>query len=115
MKVRFICGCMSADLIEIDDVHVKNGVKWDRDGFIVCARHDWRRYGWMSVPYRATELLIPEMATWSALEYERYLIFGILPDNAKVEFKITNLTDRRDNRDPQEVGLQALKNLADSP
>jgi hypothetical protein len=68
---KMICGCK-----------LKKGkrITLDDHGFVVCPDHYMRRFGWRSVPYQATKVPpIPGAAAWSELQYERYILFGILP------------------------------------
>jgi hypothetical protein len=83
-----------------------DGIGHDNEGFIVCAFHRERRYGWRSVPYQATKMPVP-MAHWTPLEYERWLLFGDTP-RIQPDFHAVPAKDQRDNRDPEEVGMKIM-------
>lgn len=74
---------------------VEAGLEFDNDGFITCAMHKQRRYGWRSLPMLTLEAnpddpeSIPpvkpdyNLASYTPLELERYVVFGVdLPERA---------------------------------
>ena len=75
---------------------------FDLDGFLICLKHGQRRYGWRTVPYRG------KTASYSALEYEQYILFGKIPPSLRADLR-TKTPDRRDNRDPEEIGSAILR------
>jgi hypothetical protein len=80
MRLRFLCGCSSKLL----DVPVENRLKvvasfdaitFDKQGFIICAIHRERRYGWRA-PSPAAGKGIQFMTD---LEFQQKELFGIKP------------------------------------
>lgn len=67
----FMCGCRTGDNPSPSQIST------DDEGFVICATHRMRRYGWRSLPEKGSvggaEF---ELAGFSELERERYLIFG---------------------------------------
>lgn len=71
-------------------------VKLDEEGFVVCPKHGARRYGWLSVPYNATG---GNFGSYSPLEYEQHVLFGVDPVREMGEIKVA-VEDIRFNDDP---------------
>lgn len=61
----FMCGCRTGDNPSPSQIST------DPDGFVICAEHGTRRYGWRSLPFRRFDL-----ATYGPLVIEKHLIFG---------------------------------------
>ena len=70
---QMLCGCK---------LKPKRKISLDDHGFVVCPEHRMRRAGWRTVPYQATKMPMMGVGAWSELEWERYTLFGILPDVA---------------------------------
>lgn len=63
--MTFMCGCRTGD--NPSPSQIDN----DSEGFVICATHRARRYGWQSIPRGRWELL-----SHSALVIEKFLVFG---------------------------------------
>jgi len=98
LPLRMLCGCR---LEESDPFAL------DEDGFVVCPTHRQRRYGWRSVPYTATRAPMQGVGMWTELEYENFILFGVAPISKTTSVQ-SSVVDRRDNSDPEEVGLRLL-------
>lgn len=109
MKVDFICGCQTKEILSRENIKTMDMVTFDDEGFLVCAVHHQRRYGWRSIPnVRGTKLMDYFFKDWTALEIEAWQVFGeTAPVSKTVEINTTGLVDRRDNRDPQTLVASA--------
>ena len=100
-RVKFICGC--EDDIQQEDMGWWKDVGTDREGFLICCKHNARRQGWRSLPH-ARDF---DSAKFSPLQREQMIVFGKLPREKPMVFD--NATpDRRDNRDPEVLGREIL-------
>jgi hypothetical protein len=45
MKVTFICGCETKEIIARENIKTMDMVEFDTEGFLICAIHHQRRYG----------------------------------------------------------------------
>lgn len=87
LPVLMICGCML-------DENSEPGM--DEEGHILCPTHNVRRYGYRSRSRHHDH-------DWmSDIEYERFVLFGIEPQDRALTIK-SNTPDLRDNRDPQSL------------
>jgi hypothetical protein len=100
-RVKFICGC--EDDIAVEDLGWWKEVGTDRDGFLICVKHNSRRQGWRSLPH-AREF---DSAKFSPLERELREVFGQVPREKPMTFD-NSTPDRRDNRDPEVLGREIL-------
>lgn len=122
MKVDFICGCQTKEILARENVKTMDAVMFDDEEFLICAIHHQRRYGWRSIPnLPGTKLMDYRFKDWTALEIEAWLVFHEPPLERK-STEITNgLVDRRDNRDPQSLVTRVThlaigdRVLADTP
>jgi len=90
--MKFICGCMRLVGEDRHDV-------FDDEGFIVCALHLVRRYGWRSAMFGPRSY--PGLTN---LQVEKLELFGIEPlVHGGFDIKPSTLPDLRDNRDPELV------------
>jgi hypothetical protein len=101
---EFICGCRHE--VSIEEIGWWREISTDRDGFVVCVSHRVRRKNWKSLPNAAGR------ADWTLahvrpLDYERYLLFGEKLPVHQINFD-NSTPDRRDNRDPETIGLELL-------
>lgn len=85
-----------------------DSVVLDQEGFVICQVHRERRYGWRSVPYTAQAPQQALTAGMTALEHERWLVWGEVPRTRPWPSQ-SRTEDRRDNRDPQEIGAEILR------
>jgi hypothetical protein len=89
MKVRFLCGC-TQDVTDPEFHH-------DDGGMITCPDHGQKRYGWRSVGRdHSYDRLTP-------YEFERWALFGEIPQRPPDGDGLHTVEDRRDNRDPVAV------------
>lgn len=100
-SVKFICGC--TDDINVEDIGWWKEVGTDREGFLICVRHNARRWGWRSLPH-ARDF---SDAQYSPLEWERHIIFGQKLREKRIVLD-HDTPDKRDNRDPEEIGREIL-------
>src|SRR5690242_20030333 len=109
MLLRFICGCQHEIHTNDDsDVGWWKEVATDRDGFLICATHRVRRHNYASLPQGdASNRASWEYARYHPLELEQHFVFG-KPLPVRVISEIERVEDRRDNRDPQEIGQAIL-------
>lgn len=107
--IRFICGCTSKMELPIDEEIFKtfDSVVVDEEGYIACLVHHERRYGWRSVPYSATAPQQALTASMTPLEHEKWVVWGELPKLRSWPVQ-SRVEDRRDNRDPQELGFAIM-------
>jgi len=105
--IRFICGCRAKIDPPINEEIFKtfDSVVLDWQGFIICQIHHERRYGWRTVPYTATAPDQALTAGMTALEHERWLIWGETPKVRPWPAQSV-VEDLRDNRDPVLIGLE---------
>lgn len=104
--MKFLCGCdmPSKERLQGDpELTSLDTVEFDTEGFVICSVHRTRRYGWRVPNHRPLPLGV---AGCSEIEYERYMLLGIMPHSLPdfpetKEIKATE-EDRRDNRDPVE-------------
>lgn len=86
MLVRFICGCTTSEILERQNIETMDTVSFDEEGFIQCALHHQRRYGWKSLPMIAANkgnYSDFSFGPFTPLEIEGHIVFGdILPDRA---------------------------------
>lgn len=103
--ITFLCGCTSHMEIPFPDPSLLatfDGISVDGEGFIQCAIHRQRRYGWRSLPtLPGLNFNRWEFSSCTPLEIEEFVVFGQLPRFKKCEFVSRESEDRRDNRDPQ--------------
>jgi hypothetical protein len=85
-------------------------ISFDAEGFIVCREHEMRRYGCRSVPYTSVGRTKTAKASWTPLEYEGFLLYNEIPDDVVIHINSTG-EDRRDNRDPTEIGIPILASV----
>lgn len=109
MKVTFICGCQTNEIIDRKNVETMDMVDFDDEGFIICAIHKQRRYGWRSIPNRpGLKLNDWSFKSWTPLEIEHFLVFGeqqppkIIHHASEIEMNMVR-EDRRDNRDSESL------------
>jgi hypothetical protein len=103
MKVTFICGCETKEIIARENIKTMDMVEFDTEGFLICAIHHQRRYGWRSLPtLPGLKLSDWSYHDWTPREIEAWLVFGEAP-NLQSIFEITPTEDRRDNRDPESL------------
>lgn len=88
MSLRMQCECRLTP----------DSLKLDEEGFVICPTHGMKRYGWLSVPYQATK---GNFGSYSPLEYEQHLLFGIEPVREMGVLKVA-VEDIRFNDDPME-------------
>lgn len=107
--MRFICGCdIPPNILNRESLKTMDTVKVDSAGFIVCAVHHERRYGWRSVPYTSKGTFgTPVLPNWTELEYEAWVLYNEIPFPLNSEVK-SSYDDIRDNRDPQVMGNEIL-------
>lgn len=102
----YLCGCNIEDkktysthmatVIGGEPQYTSN--RFDDEGFMVCPEHGLRRYGWHSTPEKNSKFM-----GMSSLEIERRKMFGkAVPTQNKLKIE-SNVPDKRDNRDPQEM------------
>jgi hypothetical protein len=112
--IRFICGCTSKvdEAAPLDDkvFSTFDAVILDSEDFLVCLVHHERRHGWRSVPYQAGRMLPGAEASWTPIEYERWLYWHEFPKRGYALELLPAVPDNRDNRDPQTVGQDYLDN-----
>jgi hypothetical protein len=101
MKFRFICGCVHD--VTVEDIGWWKEVGTDRQGFLICCTHNTRRFGWRSLP----DVRDFTASQYSPLERERFLVFNERRREKPVALEFKTL-DRRDNRDPSEIGREIL-------
>lgn len=90
--VTFLCGCTSKLVLptKLYTLATFDSVGWDDDGFLVCAIHRARRYGWRTLPTRRFPLAGSKkgetierpdhsLAGFSDVEIERYVVLGEIP------------------------------------
>lgn len=107
MLVRFLCGCEHD--VDKEDLGWWRAVSTDRLGFVVCVAHRQRRECWNSFPTEpGTNLGDWSYAKFSPLEIEKHVLFGEPLVDAPLEVLPSEVPDRRDNRDPEEVGREIL-------
>lgn len=106
--IQFLCGCKSHIIFptSTDVLKTYDGIGQDAEGFMVCAIHRQRRRGWRTVPYTATTMPVKGMGDWTELEYERWLMFGTIPERQRIPMRGVNAKDIRDKRDPEFVYFQ---------
>lgn len=108
MRVKFICGCETGEIIDRENIKTMSMVEYDEEDFITCVVHHQRRYGWRSIPNRpGLKLNDWSFKSWTPLEIEAWLLFG---DEDGFDNELRNSTmevspneDRRDNRDPSSL------------
>lgn len=100
-RVNFICGC--TDDIEVEDLGWWKEVSTDREGFLICVRHNARRMGWRSLP-QAREF---GDSKFTPLQRELMSVFGQVPREKTMALDNAE-PDRRDNRDPEVLGREIL-------
>lgn len=105
--IRYICGCVDSVELNGDVEFLRQYLRFDSQGFVICQQHRQRRSGWRSVPYTATTMTAEGQAQWSELEYERFILFGTRPRKVQVEINIST-RDSRDMRDPVLVGRETF-------
>jgi hypothetical protein len=108
--IRFLCGCTSKmePPISEDTFKTFDSVVLDGEGFMVCLIHHQRRYGWRSLPSLGP-FANYRFSSWTPLEIERFFFFGEMPAISSTQLIGLNRTeDRRDNRDPAELGRKIL-------
>lgn len=71
MRLTFICGCVTGEVISRDNLKTMDSVTYDEEGFLVCAIHHARRYGWRSIPAHQYQL-----ASLPSLALEAMVVFG---------------------------------------
>lgn len=104
MIVRFICGCETKEIIVRENVKTMDTVEFDDEGFLVCAIHKQRRYGWRSLPtLPGLKLADWGFKGWTLLEVEAYLLFGEEPAPKAIKNLGEITEDRRDNRAPDNL------------
>lgn len=83
---RYLCGCECIEerKLDGDNDFLKQFFSYDAEGFIVCRQHLKRRYGWRSVPYTALTTPCTNMGMWTPLQYERFVIFGVISAGSKL-------------------------------
>lgn len=107
MLNKFLCGC---DLPSVDRLQGDPKLTslatcvYDAEGFLVCMVHHMRRYGWRVPGHKSMSI---SLAGATDLEYERLALFGEKISRPSLKIRST-VTDRRDNRDPQEIGNHLL-------
>ncbi len=103
-RVNFICGC--SDDIEVGDLGWWKEVSTDREGFLICVRHNARRQGWRSLPNARNF----SDSQYSPLQRELMSVFGQVPRERPMVLENTT-PDRRDNRDPEVLGREILAKI----
>jgi hypothetical protein len=104
MIVKFMCGCETKEIIARENVKTMDMVTFDSDGFLICAVHHCRRYGWRSIPtLPGLKLADWRFKAWTPLEIEAFLVFDQpFPLRAR-EINPPTGVDRRDNRAPESL------------
>lgn len=115
MKVKYLCGCTTGDIVSRENLKTMDASKLDEEGFITCALHGARRVGWRSLPTDTVVFNTDDgeeldtdradyfYAQFSPLEIEGHLIFGdALPENP-LSMVGTLAHDTRDLRDPESL------------
>lgn len=100
MIVKFLCNCT----VEVEPESKLSPANFDLEGFLVCKLHKYRRYAWRSVPYGRGA----RSASWSELEYESYLLWGVLPQRPRAML-VSTVSDKKDNRDPSVIGEEYFR------
>ena len=98
----------------MENVDTMDTVAFDTEGFLVCAIHVQRRKSWRSLP-DGTGIPRWNLAQFTPLENERFVVFGTTIYGSQVGPRISEVEDRRDNRDPTLVGIQAIYELKQYP
>lgn len=112
--IYFICGCSSKlePPIDREIFNTFDSVVEDWQGHLICLIHKERLRGWRSVPYTANSMPPGvETSSWTPLEFERWKIWGEFPHFRPITLNPA-VEDRRDNRDPEEVGKEYLAAMA---
>lgn len=125
-QLEFLCGCISGNVENRENINTMSSVTYDEDDMLVCAIHRQRRKNWRAMPrlpslvevkgeLRAveTDLADSSFLVHTPAQIEAYMIFKepILESGYldKVDF---DKPDRRDARDPATLGTAILKNRA---
>jgi hypothetical protein len=101
---EFICGCRHE--VSIEDIGWWRMISTDSQGFVICVRHKVRRKNWNSLPssHGRSDW---SLASIRPLDYERHLLFGEKLPTVTINLE-SSTVDRRDNRDPEEIGNAIL-------
>lgn len=113
MIFRFICGCETKEIIARENVKTMDTVEFDDEGFLICAIHKQRRYGWRSLPtLPGLKLADWGFKRWTPLEIEAYMLFD--EDPAPRTLNLGEISeDRRDNRAPDTLAVPVDHLLGD--
>jgi hypothetical protein len=111
LKVKFLCGCKTGNIESRVNLLTMDSVDIDEDGMLVCAVHNVRRSGWRSIPGSVNH---PGSKTpyfgLTPTEIEgRIVLKDPFPLPRPLNIIFANVPDMRDNRDPQQVGMEHLK------
>lgn len=109
MILKFICTCNhEINPADLEDVGWWRSVATDTEGFLICVRHKERRKSWNSLPEGSSRQLADyRFASWTPLQREQFEVFGKPPLERSLDFDF-NGEDRRDNRDPEQIGAAIL-------
>lgn len=98
-SIHMQCGCYLTE---------KSKFAEDAFGFLICPQHQQRRYGFLSLPKNVGKNANANyrFASWSPLEIEQYVVFGVVPARIKkpVALPQSTVVDKRDARDPEVIG-----------
>lgn len=110
MILKFLCDCThDIETFDQDDVGWWKEISTDRGGFLICVAHHQRSEGWRSFPTAAGKIGLDwDYASFSPLQLEQYFVFGKPLPESKAELEPSAMEDRRDNRDPELIGLEIL-------
>jgi hypothetical protein len=103
---EFICGCRHE--ISLEDIGWWREVSTDSAGFVICVRHRVRRKNWRSLPEIDGNRSDWTFAGVNPLDYEQWLLFAKALPKKHFDSIRTDVPDRRDNRDPEEIGRKIL-------
>jgi hypothetical protein len=109
MRIEFLCGCTTGEIISRANLETMNSIVVDDEGMLTCLTHGARRKGWRSIPASSNH---PGMKTsyysMTPAEIEGRILFkdpfppGRREGSVRVELDFSG-EDKKDNRDPIEV------------
>lgn len=114
-KLEFLCGCISGEVVNRENIFTMDSVVFDEEGMLTCAIHHQRRKGWRTVPVlritdengvvRETDMNDASYYKYSPQQIEAFIVFDeAIIEDANYLGLDTKKPDVRDTRDPQMVG-----------
>lgn len=109
---RFLCGCpvhhSRQEVLDNSDTFDSMGV--DAEGYLYCKYHGERQYGWRSDSYVTATRFDQAQAR---IDRDLPPLWWPFPGPVPVLLDVPVIEDRRDNRDPEDVGLMVISRVGE--